>query len=368
MKLLIGDYKRSLEGGQSYQETLLNFVNEENLFIGVVTRDATLKDDKRFQALQDKIHVIPLRTQPVKLIGAFKKLRRQGYEAIYLNRPVMSVTELLACRVSGLKVIMHAHSSRAEAKTKRRRMILSADHYLARFLIFPLLSKIRLACSESASAWFYGKSALKKKKAIVINNAIEVEKYLYSSFSREKERQDLGLDGKFVVGHIGRFVWVKNQSFLIDVFHELLAMNPQAVLLIVGNGEKKGELLSKAKTLGIADKVTVLEPRVDVNVLYSVFDAFVLPSFFEGLPLTLVEAQAASLPCFVSDTVSKDCAITNQVQFLPLQAGPKVWAESIANYVYEDRRDRSAEIKEAGFDIRDQIKKVEEIILKQDWK
>jgi len=364
MKILIGDYKQSLEGGQTYQENLVNNIDPEKITFGILTRDKNLSSNERFSQLTDRIHVIPLRIQPLKLIKSFKELKHLGYTHIYLNRAVLSIPEMLACLFSGMHLFIHGHSSKAEAKSLHRRIILTFDHLFSRFFILPLIKRTRLACSYSASQWFFGKSAYKNSKVFIIKNAIDTEKFIFNLNSRNAERKKISLEETtLIIGTVGRFVYVKNQTFLIDIFNEILKKVPNAILFIVGKGALEQEYRNKIEHLGIRENVKIISPREDIENLYFTFDIFVLPSHFEGLPLTLVEAQASSLRCFSSDTVTKESDITGLIDFLSLSDGAEKWADAILSAYPYERTNRSDEITAAGYNIKNQIKEVENILL-----
>lgn len=167
----------------------------------------------------------------------------------------------------------------------------------------------------------------------VVRNGISMQRYCSAENAGKEIRAEFGIpEEAFVIGHIGRFgagEAIKNQAFLVDVFSILSVKKPDAYLVLVGGGEPSFELLEKISRSGKKDKILTLSDRSDVPELLSVPDVFVLPSKYEGFPMTLIEAQAAGLRCLVSDTVTKEAAITDSVGYLPLSAGADRWAEEI---------------------------------------
>lgn len=167
----------------------------------------------------------------------------------------------------------------------------------------------------------------------VVRNGISMQRYCSAENAGKEIRAEFGIpEEAFVIGHIGRFgagEAIKNQAFLVDVFSILSVKKPDAYLVLVGGGEPSFELLEKISRSGKKDKILTLSDRNDVPELLSVPDVFVLPSKYEGFPMTLIEAQAAGLRCLVSDTVTKEAAITDSVGYLPLSAGADRWAEEI---------------------------------------
>lgn len=206
-------------------------------------------------------------------------------------------------------------------------------------------------CSQAAGDWLYGKK--NRPYFIQMNNAIDTDLFKYNETVRKEVRHELNIGyNQLVIGHVGRFDLQKNHQFIIDIFHELHNMNKESVLILVGTGKLIDQIKEKVKELHLEDSVMFLGVRSDVNRLMQAFDAFLFPSLFEGLPVTLVEAQAAGLPILMSDAIPKDCIITNQIKSLSLDLSAQEWALSLLSEVKNFyRKDTSDLIKEAGFDI-----------------
>lgn len=218
-------------------------------------------------------------------------------------------------------------------------------------------------CGEESGKWLYGEK--NKSRFIMLNNAIDAASYTYDLSKREELRRQLGLADKLVIGHVGRFSPQKNHPFLLDIFAALLKKEPNAVLLLVGGGEGMSKVQEKVQALGIAEHVRFLGVRSDVADLMQAMDVFVLPSLYEGLPVTMVEAQAAGLPCIISDKVPPECILTEGlVDVMPLSASPETWAEKILAKRAIPRTDRRAEIAAHGFDITTEAVKLQEFYLK----
>ena len=187
----------------------------------------------------------------------------------------------------------------------------------------------RFAVSEKAALWLYGKRRVSRRLCEVWPNAIEAEKFLFDAEKRATLRKSLGLADEFVVLHVGNLRRVKNHDFLFAVFAEILKEEPSSHLLLAGGGEREAELKELAKTLGIFERVHFLGSRSDVPELLSCADAFVFPSFYEGLPGAVLEAQAASLPCFISDTIAPEVQLSEDVKMLSIGEEPRVWASAV---------------------------------------
>lgn len=233
--------------------------------------------------------------------------------AIYLN----------IAKKYGLFTIAHSHSSGFGSGIKgiMYRMFSYPTRFIADYFF---------ACSENAGISRYGKRVVNDKTIFsVLKNAIDVNQYVFSEKIRQKKRKELNLVNKFVIGHVGRFDKAKNQEYLVEIFNEIADKNKNAVLLLIGDGELKSYLIEKVKNYGLEDRVIFTGVRSDVNELLQVMDIFVFPSLYEGLPVTVIEAQAAGLPCLISDTITDEVCITSLVQKLSIKESVKEWSQKI---------------------------------------
>lgn len=218
-------------------------------------------------------------------------------------------------------------------------------------------------CGEESGKWLYGEK--NKSRFIMLNNAIDAAVYSFDASKREEMRHQLSLTGELVIGHVGRFNPQKNHAFLLDIFAALLKKEPNAALLLVGGGADMPKIQAKARELGIAEHVRFLGVRSDVADLMQAMDVFVFPSLYEGLPVTMVEAQASGLPCIISDKVPPECILTDGlVNIMPLSASPEAWAEKILAMRAVPRTDRHEKIAAHGFDISTEAVKLQEFYIK----
>ena len=187
---------------------------------------------------------------------------------------------------------------------------------------------VKLAPSVLAAEFCFGKGCVEKGKAHILNNGIDTDIFSYSDEFRAESRKTLGLDDEFTLIHVGRFVGVKNHDFLIDVFEQVAKAHPNSKLVLVGVGDLEEKIRTKVQKKGLSDKVLFLGARKDIPALLSAADVLVFPSFYEGMPNAVIEAQALSLQCIVSDKITAECRITDLVEFLPL-GNAKQWAEKI---------------------------------------
>lgn len=217
----------------------------------------------------------------------------------------------------------------------------------------------RFACSVDAGYRMFGRD----KDFTVIDNGIEVENFSYNPEIRAKIREKLGFSDKKVLGHIARFNKQKNHSFLIDIFADLIKEDDDYLLVLAGVGDLKEEIEKKVKDFGIEDKVIFLGSIGYVNELLQAIDIFILPSLYEGLAVSTIEAQAAGLKCLLADTIDKNSKITDLVEFIPIDGGTRPWIEEIQKALPYQREDTSEMIKKAGFDIRETAERLSEFYL-----
>ena len=159
-----------------------------------------------------------------------------------------------------------------------------------------------------------------------MNNSIDAKKFTYNAEIQKSLRKEFVFENKFVIGHVWRFNSQKNHSFLIKIFKEVVAKNKDSVLVLIGHGNLKEAIQKEVKSLNVLDKIHFLGVRKDIPRLLQMFDAFVFPSFYEGLPVTLIEAQAAGLKIYASDSITKEVELTNDIQFLSIEDKPEYWA------------------------------------------
>ena len=211
-----------------------------------------------------------------------------------------------------------------------------------------------VACSQEAGEWLFGKKACSQDNFFILNNAIEVNSFVFNSEIRVKKREEFNLKEKFVIGHVGRLIPLKNHEFLIDTFKEVHDINKSAVLLLVGEGELQEHLKKKVNKLGLNENVIFAGARFDVHEILQAMDVFVFPSLYEGLGIVLIEAQASGLPCVVTETIPKEAIVTSLVKTVSLRGERKEWVNIIHQYStgYE-RKNTLKDIKNVGFDVQD---------------
>lgn len=242
--------------------------------------------------------------------------------------------------------IVHSHIAAGNKSIKSFIKILT--RYPIRYM-----AKYRFACSRVAAEWMYGKRGLTDQ---VINNAIKPERFLFNKQVRKEYRRNLNLEDKFVLGHVGRFEEQKNHNYLIEIFQTAYKKNNNLALILVGDGKLRSDIEKKVFDLGLTSAVHFLGVRPDVPELLQVMDVFVFPSFYEGLPVTLIETQASGLKCFASDTITNEVVLTDLIKFLPLTSSTIIWSDMIIDFLEKgsqnvDRLKYQEVIKKSDYNI-----------------
>lgn len=259
----------------------------------------------------------------------------------------LSALELFAARLGGAKTTIFRSSNSNTTTGTSKDLLL---HRICRLM--PLWNaNIRLAPSTEAAEFMFGKNCIKNGKALLLHNAVDISIFCYSAVERARIRTELNLSADtMVIGHIGRFSQQKNHAFLLDVFKKYNLENKNSVLFLVGTGELESAIKQKAFELGISDKIIFTGVRSDVPALLSAMDMFVFPSLYEGMPNTVIEAQATGLPCIISDTITREADITGLVHYLPL-GDADTWASYMAQLPRVTRKTPIQKFKENCYDI-----------------
>lgn len=289
--------------------------------------------------------------------------KNNKYDAVWVNDCfLMHLFYLKFAKKYGVPVrIMHSHNSSNMGSFKSKLL-----HKLNK----PFLHKYAThfwSCDMCASKWMFTNKIINSDRHMIINNAIDTEKFAFDDSARKSLRDSLGVkDNEILYGHVGRFHFQKNHEFLIDVFNEISKKQPNAKLILIGSGPDEEKIKDKVKVLGLDSKVQFLGTRQDTNKLYSAMDVFLFPSLFEGLSVAAVEAQCSGLFVFASDTISPNTKMLNTLFNYSLQHSASEWAEFIINN-YDNKTDRKNafnNIINSGFDIKFESKKMQQFFEK----
>lgn len=250
-----------------------------------------------------------------------------------------------------------AHSHCTNFQTKNPLVLI-----MAKMLMIPTNRKAThyFACSKVAGDWMFKHWYSKKLDIVIVNNAIDLLKYRYNKDEDKMLREQYHIkDDEFIIGHVGRFMNQKNHEFLINAFEKTLTLRQNSKLVLVGIGDLKEKIEKMVEEKELQDKVVFAGYQKEAYKFYSLFDTFVLPSLFEGLPFVGIEAQASGLPCLLADTITKDIVICEEnVKFLPLDL--EVWGNEMSSVPLNSNREGTYQtLKQKGYDITDEVKRLE---------
>lgn len=318
--------------------------------------------DDEIIALGGKIHhVTPKSLGFIKNFNSVREIvKKNGYRYVLrTSQHSLSALELLAAWLGGAKVRVFRSSNSNTTSGSKKQMLL---HKLCGFMP-KRFANVRIAPSTEAAEFMFGKGCMKKGRARILHNGVDLGVYHYDADSRKRIRQELNVaDNALLIGHVGRFNQQKNHSFLLEIFKEIHSMNKNAVLMLVGKGELEATVRAKAEALGIAEHIIFTGVRSDVPQLLSAMDVFVFPSLYEGMPNTVIEAQATGLPCVIADTITREANITGLVTYLPLEE-PQVWAQKALESFDMQR----ADTKQAFIDNKYNVESVVEDFVNLVW-
>ena len=341
LEAVVMNYYRHIDHGK----VQFDFIEDE---------DSTLVPRDEIESLGGRVFTVP----PYQHVFAYQKaltklFREQGWEIVHSHENALSVFPLMAAKRAGVPVrIAHSHSTSGKGEHARN----AVKWVLKRFSRF--YPTDLAACGTYAGEWLFGKGA----DFTVFPNAIELERFAFDREVRAEVREELRIsDGTFVVGHLGRFVSQKNHAFLMRAFARFHDEASDSVLLLAGAGPLQEGAEVFAGELGIQGSVRFLGQRPDANRLYQAFDAFALPSLYEGFCVVGVEAQAAGLPCLFSDAITREVGLDPRSRFLPLDE--EAWADALLRA--RDGRPGSREMTPAvrAYDIETAARKLEDYYL-----
>ena len=306
----------------------------------IVDEDSTYIPREEIESLGGRVYIIPPYQKLNKYIPSLIKLFKENqYKIVHSHINTISVFSLYAAKKASVPVrIAHNHSTAAPGEWKKN---------ILKYTLRPFAKVYAThyaACSKYAGEWLFGKKSMARGEVTIFNNAIDLNKFKYDENVRAEVRKELGLEGKFVIGHVGRFCYQKNQEFLIDVIEEVYKKNPNAVLMLVGDGPDREKIEKKVRQQNLEGCVLFLGSRNDTDRLYQAMDVFVFPSRYEGLGMAAVEAQFCGVRTVMSNRVPDDAKVLDNIVSLPLTCSLKDWIYSIL------KKSNSGEIYDGKYD------------------
>lgn len=309
--------------------------------------------DKEILDFGGRIYHIPSKSENLR---EFKKrlteiIRNNNYEYVLrITSNTMGFMDLKIAKKAGAKVCAARSSNSNDAEG----LIAKIVHIIGK-LFYEKYVDVKIAPSELAAIYTFGENEYNNKHVCILKNAVNLDQYKYSDVDRKAIRDELGIsDNDFVCGHIGRFSKQKNHKYLIEIFNSLLKKNPNAKLILVGTGELEQDVIKQCENFRIEDNVYFLGVRSDVPAILSAMDVFVFPSLYEGMPNTVIEAQATGLPCVISDTITKQANVLGTVKYISLNSAVDIWVQEILSKNKERYFSKEAFIKK-GYEINSSV-------------
>lgn len=328
----------------------------------VHTKDKSFYDDE-IKTLGGKI----FRTERFNVLNYFPY--KKFWDSFFIQHPEYSIVHghinssaaiyLASAKKYRRIAVVHSHATRSQENNLRSYAFLLFS-YPIRYI-----SDYFFACSQQAGIDRFGKKVVESSRFKVLNNGIQVERYTYNPAVRVKMRKQYGVaDDTLLVGHVGRFTFAKNHKFLLDVFQQLHQKEPNSVLWLIGVGELEDEIRKQIVWMHLDEAVVFMGQTNRVYDYLQAMDLFLFPSVFEGLGISLVEAQAAGLPCVVSENIQPEadigCGLITQRN---ISDGSPQWAADALTRRDLERVDTSAFVVKSGFDIRETAKHLQQFYL-----
>ncbi len=312
--------------------------------------------DDEITQLGGKIyHAYPLKKNPIKNYFSIAKIvKTYNYKIVHRHTgSAFGYFDLRAAKFGGAKkLILHSHNNQAGNNLL---------HHISKIIL--KTSCEELACSEKAGRWLFGK----KSNFLIINNAIDFDKFIFNDYIRQDIRKKFNIDNKIVIGHVGRFETQKNHIFLINLLEYIVKSNPNCILMLVGSGSLHDHIKQIATEKGLSNNIIFLGDQSNAAIYYNAFDIFCLPSNYEGFGITLLEAQANGLNCITSKgVVPESVNVFGNITYLSLDENLSVWAETILKHTFRNFIN-SNEIKNSGFDIKSNAELLNSYYLNLDY-
>lgn len=355
LHILVSGFTSNYGGVETFLFQHFKHMDHDKVHIDVVTHTKNPAFKAEIEAMGSKFFYIPVRNKyPLKYKKALKEFFKdyaKDYDVFWCNKCMLNNIDLLkyATKYQIPVRILHSHCS-SNMNTGIKGRIMQIMHNRNKGKIASYVTKY-WACSDYAAKWLFPPAIMERKSYTFIPNAVDGKKFRINDVNRRRMREQLGLDGSYVIGHIGRFNYSKNHEFLIRVFQKVHEQDANTKLILIGKGELESTVRKQVESLKLEGAVQFLGVRHDIPEIMQAIDCFVLPSRFEGLPVVAVEAQAAGVPCVLArDGITEQVKITNSVEFMNLEQSVDEWAKEILKQANK-REDNYQVIKDRGFNI-----------------
>lgn len=331
---------------------------KDNEFIDIAAiekfeKENNIKELKKYKSNVYYIgyHGNKILKQFICLKNLIKLIKKNKYECVHIHADVSNklLVSGIAAKLAGVnKIILHSHAAGVDGNNRKIKLFF---HYICRRILKQIGDEY-VACSELAAEWMFPN--IKRKEIIIIKNGVDLNKFRFNKEDRIRVRNQLGIKNEYIVGHVGRFAYQKNHTYLIDIFAELCKRRNDVKLLLVGEGILEQEIKKKVEILKLRDKVIFYGTTDEIEKIFSSIDVFILPSHFEGLPIVGVEAQASGLPVVFSSMITREAAVLKNVEYIDITEQKVLnWCNVIEQFISLPRLDSYAEMKAAGFSMED---------------
>ena len=318
--------------------------------------------DEEILSLGGRIHYVPPKTSdPRGFAAALRKvIRENGYKNVLrITSNGLGFLDCMIAKKAGAERCIVRSSNSADAEG-----LFAVVAHRAGRLLFSKYIDVKIAPSDLAAKYTFGSKAYARGEVSILHNGLNVDAFAFCEDDRCAIRQEWNIGAEeTLLGHIGRFMKQKNHPFLIDIFADYHKANPNAKLLLVGDGEALEDIKAQVERKGLASAVIFAGVRSDVPKLMSAMDGLLLPSFYEGMPNVIIEAQANGLPCVISDTITREANVTGLVSYLPITEGTAPWVSRIEAALNGGRIATKDIMVEKGYDIDSVLRKFEELCL-----
>lgn len=357
--IIIGSLR--IGGAEKITVDLVKNMKKQNKEISLLVFD-DIKEHYEESVIKDGCRVIHIKCPKPPFFQYYKDLKEinnvyGSFDSIHTCTLLNSGINILVFKLLGCKnLICHSHST----NSGRKQNIITMLYECVMKTIIRKNATVLLACGEAAGEYLYGKK-LFAEKGLVIKNGVDFELFSFNEDERRKFREEFNFEDKIVIGNVARLDKIKNQEFLLEIFKIISEIKPNSRLVIVGDGPEKENLNRKIRDLDVSDKVYMLGARDDVYKILNMFDVFVLPSLYEGLPVSLIEAQVNSLPIVVSGNITCEIKLTEDVDFVGLDKTHQVWAKHILQMASIERKQKVVTEAMEKYNIRRSAAQLEEI-------
>lgn len=352
MKILVGYLKDGQYNGiDVFLITMLKYLVDTDIHLDFITNKKTEQLENLLKQYNSCLFEVPRLIHPIKQYQIISSLiEKYKYDGLYFNiSETFNIIGVLSAYNHNLKkIIVHSHNSKAAGNNFIIRIIRTIINNIFKSYLNKWTTD-RLACSDFAGKWLYDKNTTYE----IISNAVDYSKFKYNEKNRNIIREKLKIQDKKVLGHISNFRYQKNTTFLIDLISKL---NDDFRLMLIGEGDNFTVCKQLSKKLNVENKIIFLGKRQNVNEYIQAMDAFLLPSFFEGLPIVTIEAQFSGCPIFVSKNITKEIIVNNNCFFLNLNIDE--WKKSIEKNISNREKEENVEKNSKSFTLEYQKEKI----------